>query len=158
MPIGKITTDYFGRKKDISIIKGADPNTLGKQNVTLEFGKISTYCAGVQKLIQRYMIIFLTLLGSQPKFPTFGTDFYSRLTGSNLVSRADMIHLFNFANLTTIKTIKEHQSTKTDIPEDEQLNTAYLNSLLISGDTLSLKVVIETSAGSTVDFVVPLPA
>jgi len=66
MPISSTTTNYSGRKKDIHIFQGVDPSKVSDINPS--FGKISNYCAGVQKLVQRYAICLLTELGSQENY------------------------------------------------------------------------------------------
>lgn len=150
-----VSTDYTGRKKDISIMQGPSPYVQGLQQVTLGFGDISSYCAGVQKLIQRYTIILFTVLGSQKYEPTFGTSFVKQVRSMNLMSETDMSHLFNFANFDAIKVIKNDQITRDDVPLDEQLDSAVLDSLTVSGDSIIFNVRIYTMAGSPVTFLIP---
>ncbi|MEG7795894.1 hypothetical protein, partial [Listeria monocytogenes] len=71
MAIKSITTNYTGRKIDLHIMQGV--KAPGSSDISLGFGKISNYCSGVQKLIQRYTIMLLTEIGSQENFPTFGS-------------------------------------------------------------------------------------
>jgi len=159
MAIQNITTDYTGRKKDISIMRNTVPTVANAQPVTLEFGKVSAYCAGVQKLVQRYTVIFFTAVGSQPDYPDFGTPFYTTVVQSNIGAKSEILHKFNFANLKTIETIRAYQQASTvAIPLDEQINTATLLDLVISTpDSLQLKIKIKTNAGESVDFLMPLP-
>lgn len=157
MPIKSIIQDYTGRQRDINIAFGIDPSDPQRQIVNLSFGSISTFCAGVQKLIQRYMILFLTAVGSQPQFPNFGTEFASTLYSANLSSREDMLHTFNFANFSVLEVLKTYQSKNPNLPLDEQISTSILNNLEVVGDSLSVEIKLVTLAGDNVDFLIPLP-
>ena len=75
MAIAGITSDYTGRKRDISILQYPDAAILDAQTVTPSFGKNARFCAGVQSLVQKYAIILLTNLGSQEMYPNFGTNY-----------------------------------------------------------------------------------
>ena len=157
MPIRNIIQDYTGRKRDLNIAFGIDPTNPNRQIVDLSFGKLSTFCAGVEKLIQRYMILFLTAVGSQLNYPTFGTDFANVLYSSNLKSREDMLHTFNFANFNVLTILEKYQTDNPGLPLDEQISTASLNEFEVSGDKLSVSIKILTLAGENVDFLIPLP-
>lgn len=157
MPIKSIITDYTGRKRDINIAFGIDPTNPDRQVLNLSFGAISTFCAGVQKLVQKYMILFLTAIGSQSQFPTFGTEFAGTIYSGNLASREDVLHAFNFANFSVLETLKAYQAKNPSLPLDEQISTALLNNLEVEGDRLSVEIRIVTNAGEDVDFLIPLP-
>lgn len=157
MPISNFTTDYTGRKKDISIAYGINPKSDARQTVILQFGKISSYCAGIQKLVQRYMVYFMTMLGTQNSYPTFGTNFLKNVTQGNVKTREDLIHEFNFANLAVLSTFKDYQKIHPEMPIDEQISTASLSNISSSGGSVSLDIRIVSNAGDTVTFLMPLP-
>ena len=156
MAIKSLTTNYVGRTKDISINRGINPRLLPVQPVNLAFGRVSQFCTGVQKLVQRYMISFLTALGSQEDFPTFGTSFLLRLNQGG-VTTSDIQHLFNFANMSVGKTFKDYDKLNT-VPLDEQLYSASLVSVNVTASSVSLSIKLVCMAGETVDFVLPLPS
>lgn len=156
MPIRNITSNYSGRNKDITITPYINSLLSERQRVALTFGKVSSYCAGIQKLIQRYIITLLTVSGSQPHDPLFGTNFLSKVKRSNLTTLNDLTHIFNFANFDVISTFKEYQSAHPNLPADEQLDTAVIDSIDSTQDSVTFKIKIYTMAGETVDFVVPI--
>lgn len=158
MPYQSLSTDYTGRKKDICITPYVDPRIIGEQQVTYTLGPIASYTAGIQKLMQRYVIALFTIQGSQKYDPTFGTDFYSTLRSSNLMSVADLSHIFNFANYDVITLFKDYQKNNPDIPLDEQLDTAVLDSINVSGTSATFNVKIYTKAGENYNFLVPIPS
>jgi hypothetical protein len=157
MPISGITTDYSGRKKDISIAFRIDPSNINRQIVDLRFGKVSSFVAGIQKLIQRYMITFLTILGTQPNYPQYGTDILKILQQGNTISKNDLVHLFNFANLKVMTLFKAYQSSNPSEPSDEQISTAVLQDIQTGADFVYFDVKIFTLAGDEVNFLLPIP-
>jgi len=158
MAISSITTDYSTRTKDILIFLGANPAKSDKQPVTAAFGNISAYCAGVQKLIQRYFISFFTTIGSQENFTDFGSNFLQRIISSRRnITKTEILHIFNFANAKVLGDFRTYQSNNPNLPLDEQIGRAELTDAIANGDTLSLTIKIITLAGDTITFVLPLP-
>lgn len=156
MAIKNITTNYTGRKIDLHIMQGV--NAPGSSTINLSFGKISNYCAGVQKLIQRYTIMLLTELGSQEQFPTFGSNLITKLTStSNNYNRSDLYALFALANLKVCNDIFDYQINN-PLPEDEQLSNATLEEIISTTDGgVAMRVKIVTRVVGAVDFLIPLP-
>lgn len=172
MAIASIGSDYTGRLKDISILQYPDPtfspddvtstsfaqSIYARQTVTPRFGKMTRYCSGVQKLVQRYTILLLTGLGSQSFFPEFGTDFMPSVqAGLSPTSRLLATQYFMLANYSVIVTLKAYQIDNPDIPDDERLASAELTDISLQGDYASFKVAITTEAGDDINFLVPLP-
>lgn len=158
MPIRTITTDYSGRAKDINISPNVDPTKPSAQKVTPGFGNVSSYCAGVQKLVQRFMIALVTVRGSQPAYPAFGTDLLKRLTVSSLTTVADLKHAFNFASAKVVSEFRAYQADTPDLPDDEQLDTVLLLDVTVSpNNEVTYRVALYTKAGSTYDFLLPIP-
>lgn len=158
MPIQNTTTNYSGRKKDISILQYPDPTDIDPQNMSISFGGIGRFCAGVQKLIQRYAIILLTNLGSQKYYPDFGTDLIATLR--NGVGAMDLIRvtqIFNAANYEAIAVIRAAQTYDLEIPEDERLASAELVDTNILGSAVYFSVTITTESATAINFVLPLP-
>lgn len=155
MSISNVSSDYTGRTKDINIFGYKNPLTQTVSTAAMSFGATSSYCTGVQKLMQRYTIMFLTNLGSQPNYPTFGTDFVT--TVSSTQSGADMTHVYVFANKLVIDAFREYQQVTKNLPTDEQLQTVLLKSISYDSGVLNLAITFLTSAGDTVDYILPLP-
>jgi hypothetical protein len=157
MPISLITTDYSGRTKDLHIMQGVAPN--GVATISPSFGKISNFCTGIQKLIQRYTICLLTAITSQPNFPAFGTNFIPTLVnGSVRFNKGDISTLFNFANADVIRLFRDYQRKTSGLPEDEQLNTASLDSISVIDNNVYMTIKLVPVATPAVTFVVPLPS
>ena len=157
MPISGISTDYSTRTKDIHIFQGVNATKLS--SITPSFGRISNYCSGIQKLIQRYTITLLNELGSQPGFPTFGTNLVNTLLrSSSFINKADVGHIFNEANIKVIREFRVYQRGLTDVPLDEQIDTATLADVVIQNGTIGLTIKIYPLTGEPVVFIMPLPS
>jgi hypothetical protein len=158
MPIKNITSNYSGRRKDISIMQYPDPTNIDPQDMTISFGNIGRFCAGVQKLIQRYTILLLTNLDSQTYYPDFGTSLISNLHGG--VSAMDLIgvkQIFNNANYAAIEAIQAEQVYDQESPLDERIYSAELVEASVIGSAVYFSVKITTESSTAVDFVLPLP-
>ena len=156
--IASTSTNYTGRKKDISVLRSPDATIAGAQNVTIAFGKHGQFCAGLQKIIQKYAIILLTNIGSQPNYPSFGTNFLARIQGGiSPVDNLRAAQIFNLASYSAVNTLKAYQATRDDIPDDERIVSATLTSIVLYNSSASFDVSISTEAGSIMNFLIPLP-
>ena len=157
MGVASIITDYTGRLKDISILQYPDASKMDAQTVLPKFGKMPRFCAGVQKLVQRYTIMMLTNLDSQTKYPDFGTRFLFTLQGGTDPTDSILAsQIFAEANYITVKNLLYYQAQK-DTPADERIASAILSNISLYGGYVSFDVTLNTEVGDVLDFIVPLP-
>lgn len=158
MAIATTSSNYIGRRKDISILQYPDASGVEAQTVFPVFGKTTRMCAGVQKLVQKYAIILLTNINSQENFPTFGADFlYPLQAGISPVDNLQATQIFKLASYNAVNTLKRYQIDNPDIPADETILAAELTNISVYGGAVSFEVTIRTEAGDAIDFVVPIP-
>jgi hypothetical protein len=157
MPINNVTSDYTGRKKDISILQNPDPLMVGAQSVTPAFGSVGRFVAGVQKTIQRYAIILLTNINSQKHYPEFGTGFLSELSKYSAVDALQARQLFVMASFSAVSLMQNYQSSHPEIPLDERIVSASLIDIVVNQQGVYFSISIKTEAGSILDFLLPLP-
>jgi hypothetical protein len=158
MAIASISTNYTNRTKDISILQYPDASTVDAQIVLPQFGGNARFCTGVQKLIQKYAIILLTNIKSQPAFPTFGTNFlYTLQAGISPVDRVRASQIFVLASFQAVTALRRYQVANPSIPDDEKIVRAELVGLDLYGGYVGFSVNIITVAGDNISFVVPLP-
>ena len=156
MPISGTSIDYSTRKKDIHIFQNVDVNKVA--TIAPSFGRISNYCAGIQKLVQRYAIALLTAIESQTAYPAFGTSLLTQLSNTNLsIDKTRLTHIFNFANYSVIQLFRTYQSNTTGLPLDEQLDTATLQDIVVTNGTASLSIKLFPVQKDAVIFLIPLP-
>lgn len=158
MAVKSISSDYTDRKKDISLFQYPDASITGSQTMFVGFGNITRTCTGIQKLAQKYAIILTTNVGSQANFTTFGTPFlYTLQAGISPIDKLAAAQIFNLASYDAVRTLKTYQTRNSGLPADEKIASAKLLNITLQGSTVSFDVLITTEAGSSVDFVIPLP-
>lgn len=158
MPVANTSTNYTGRAKDISVFQTPDPSAVGPKEVFIGFGKHAKYCAGVQKLIQRYAIILLSGIASQPNYPEFGTAFMPKLkAGISPTDKLAAMQIFASASYDAVTALRNYQIDHPDMPLDEKIVRAELSSISLYGSAVSFNVLIYTEAGETITFLVPIP-
>jgi len=139
-------------------MRSPDAMLAGPQNIAVSFGKNGQFCAGLQKIIQKYTIILLTELGSQPNYPTFGTDFLNVLQGGfSPIDSLRASQIFNLASYVAVNALKTYQASRDDIPDDERIVSATLTNISLYNGSVAFDVAIATEAGSAMNFLIPLP-
>ena len=149
------TASYQGRKVDVLALQGGTSNveTLLDQSLfgTSNSGQV---CAGINKLIQRWVLEFLTEAGSMPYAADRGCQFLTELYGGQLQSLIDVETAFMFAAIDVQRNlVNEEDDTWFD---DERFDTATLLQATLAGDTVSLSVKISSVAGDSRVVIVPL--
>lgn len=147
-------TDYIGRTIDVLAYDGADPTKRVELQQTLavtgEGGKIVT---GIQKLVQRFLLLLFTDLGSMPYSPDSGTTFMVELRSGALQNQTDVFQAFSRA-ITSVKTQLRAMELDTD-PDDEKFSSAEAGDVTISDYGVTAQVTL-TSQASSVTFIVPI--
>lgn len=158
MAATKKTSDYTGRQIDILAMNGEfsdrlfelDQSLYGKKNTS---GKV---CAGIQKLAQRWVIEFLTPLGSIPYLTNRGTIFLNSIRSGKIRTELDATLLFNFAKDQAAYNLIQEDEAGT-YPDDEKYAEAGLLGVkVLTGEKLSISVKINSVAGASRVFVVPV--
>ena len=155
MAATKKTNDYSGRKVDVLALDGAFNDIVFPLDQKLYTGS-GKVCAGIQKLAQRWLIEFLTPLGSMPYLTDRGSDFINRVRSGRIRNEVDATLAFNFAKeRVALNLIKE--DTAGTYPDDEKYADAVLLGIQVAlGSKLSFSVRIDSVAGDKRIFVVPL--
>jgi len=151
--------NYTGRKVDLFIMDLRVPQFDGEAGLKLSDPvRITT---GIQKLVQIYMITFLTAVDSKVLDRTAGTAVGDLVVGGVTPSEDAIRHLINISAVEAQAQILEQQEDLVDggevIPDDELLETAQLTGLAILNRTdVRVDVTIVTVAGDLFQFVVPI--
>lgn len=158
MATTKKTTDYTGRKVDILAFNGSfsDKQFELEQSIYNKTQTSGLVCAGVQKLAQRWVIEFLTPLGTIPYLPTRGSSFLNDVRSGKLRTELDATVSFNYARDQVADNLRLEDNSDT-YPEDEKYAGAELLSVnVVQGSKITLSVQINSIAGSARVFVVPV--
>lgn len=155
MKITSNISDY--PQADVSITATVDPRKKNvKQSMGLTLTNPVMLTAGVQKLIQRYVIYLFTEKGSQASFPDFGTEFMTDVR-KGIQTLDAFMHAFNFANMEAITAIRKEQSSRSDLPDSEILDTVLLTDIALVRETATVSFTVKmlTAAGDDTEFVLP---
>jgi hypothetical protein len=110
---------------------------------------------GIQKLVQRYAILFLSEAGDDPFDPVHGSSFVPLVTSGTVGTIGHARNIFADANLSVAMQMRIETE---GLPPDETLESATLLDLRVDfqTSTVYLQVLITSAAGSSVEFTLPV--
>jgi hypothetical protein len=157
----EFSRDYTGRQVDIEALQTAEtPAYSIPLSTTLSDKNKHRRITGIQKLLQRYAILFLTQKGSVPFFPLQGTNFVRVAQQGGMSTRESVVHYFSFANFNVRENLLQEQDNPLfgDMPDDEKFESASLVDYVIDTRTsyLYLKVRLFSVAGDSATFIIPV--
>lgn len=149
--------DYVDRKVDLLAYDGiattgSAPILVQQLASESEGGKIVT---GVQKLIQRFVYLLLTIRGSVAYNPLVGCDFLIDIQNGQIRGEADVRAAFSSAEADIAAQLLAMEVDED--PDDERYDSADLTYALISGDNLIMQITLTTVSGDATQFIQPLP-
>lgn len=145
--------DYQDRKVDILAFQPKQDTTELSQ--TLAGDNSGLLCTGIQKLAQRWVLEFLTPIGSMPYKPNVGSYFIPSLRSGQIQTEADVVGFFAGAS-DAIEDRLKTEDLDSD-KDDEKLDNAVLLSFDITEDrTLVLEVQINSLAGVSRQVILPI--
>ncbi len=147
MPV--ISTDYTGRTVDAWAFSG---NYVGELSAGLFSGDV---CAGIVKLSQRWLVAFLTEIGSVLFRPDWGTSFMSRLRGSGFSTEFDVASAFSLASDEVNDTLSVDELSSD--PDDERYDRCELLGVsILSIGRVDLSVRLYSLSGDSRSVLVPI--
>lgn len=147
--------DYTGRQVDLLAFQGQDPDreSLLTQALVREGGH-GELCAGTQKLAQRWLLEFLTPVGSMTFLPDRGCAFMLYWARGLLRTTADARQAFFLAAKQVESKLWVEESD--EMPLDERLDYVELLALTVQKDGLILRLQIWSKAGKSRKALLPL--
>jgi len=157
------TLNYSGRQVDIELLQSVS-RPVDLQAVTLgNVNQTPKLVTGIQKLVQRYTSILLSIVNTVKFDASNGTTLVSSIAGGLVQNTGKLQNVFASANLATIGRLRLDDA-KTDIygtvPDDERIaNASLLNSNVnFTTNTIYMRILITTQAGDSLEFIVPTTA
>ena len=158
-----VTTSFSKREVDLeclqSMIEPVEKYKEVQPSITLFTPKIVT---GPQKLMQRYVVLFTTITGSDRLRPDDGSRLIPACETGYVNSLADLNYMAAKANNDTRERIiaDDNDETFGIQPDDEKLEDCWIDSVVVDKDsrTVSVYASILTRAGESLTFVVPTTA
>lgn len=142
---------------DLLVFSGYTPNKLYPAGMTLfSGGNSSQACTGIVKLAQRWLMEFLTELGSQTNTPTRGCLFMTLFRNGQLQTESAVTAQFIFCSVGISNNLQSDNTAAT--PADEILDSASLDTIVIQPGNLQLAITITSAAGNSVQLYAPIGA
>jgi len=153
--------DYTGRQVDVEALQTTEePASTIRLSKTMTDGAKHRRITGLQKLVQRYAVLFLSDRGSARHNPLQGTDFVRIAQQGGIVGRESVVYYFAFANIQVRETILKEQGDSTfgEQPEDEQFDRAVLEDYAVDTTLgyLYLKIRVYSVSGDSANFIIPI--
>lgn len=150
-----MTNQYAGRQYDVLAIRGAVAAGDVELSQTLfDSERDGEICVGIQKLSQRWIMEFLTELGSMRFQPTRGCRFVTDLRRGRLRSQEDVVTSFGFSAFTITNNLQLEETD--DMPDDERFDHAELVEIVVAQDLVSLRVNVLSLAGGAREVILPV--
>lgn len=148
--------DYQNRAYDLVAFQGikAAGVALTPQALTAP-PTMGNVCTGAAKLAQRFLLEFLTPLGSMPFNPSRGCSFLPALMRGELTTEVAVFTAFAYS-VAEIENAMRLDARDTD-PLDERFADAELIGLALLPGKLTLSIQLTTEAGDTRPVILPIP-
>lgn len=152
--------DYRGRSVDVSMFQGVGPgdNEMIQSLIDVRNDPVGSgggsVVTGVAKLSQRFVLEFLTESGSTPGDRNRGTFFMSMLRKGYMRTAIDVQHEFGMAMIKVSQSLADDELRET--PDDESFESASLLSVNLSPGSLSIRVKVNSLAGSSRELIMPI--
>jgi hypothetical protein len=151
-------TDYLQRTVDLAAFhdqKGEGEGEVLLTQALVTVGGSGKVTTGINKLAQRWLIEFMTEVGSLQYLPTRGTSFMTQARLGYLRTTVDTEQAFSLSAFE----IKENllAEAASDTPDDELIAGARLVSMTVRGDGIILVVELKSNAGTSRKVILPIP-
>lgn len=146
-----VTTNYHKRLIDLSVFHGVKAIGIATVDQSL-FNQGGEVCTGIQKLIQRWLITFLTPKGSVKFHPEWGTPFLENATSfKNEMAAESSFYMCNSIACDQLK-----QNEDDSMPDEERIQGVSLISITVNTTGFNLKVRLVSRAGNTAPLILPI--
>lgn len=150
--------DYVGRRADVLAFRGLFPQARGREQLLVQElvrpGDGGALIAGIEKLAQKVLLILLLKVGSRKYSPTDGTTFMLKAERGLWRTPADVEMAFYSARYDLRQQIQRDEDPND--PDDELWGSLDLDGVTLSGDTVALRMVLTSAAGTEYKFVTPI--
>jgi len=154
------SVNYIGRKVDILIFQGWKQPGEGSASISLGFGNTGYVVTGIMKLVQQFILLFLTEEGTSKEDLLAGTSFMSMVRTGAIRTEAVLKSAFGMAAADVRNQLNASYDQEAekgyDVPLDERISSVTLLSFYIEPGRLELSIKILSKAGETRTVVLPV--
>jgi hypothetical protein len=143
---------YAGRSVDLLVFQ---PQADVPERLMSIFDATGGYaCAGIEKLVQRFLLHLLTAEGSSKYFPSKGCKLMTTARRGSLRTVSDVSGAF-LLSMSTIKANMRSEESSTD-PADERLSECLLRDVELENRVAKLTLEIVSVAGTSRTVIAPV--
>ena len=147
-------SDYQNRTFDILAFQPSGGSAELAQTLANDSSS-GLICTGIQKLSQRWVLEFLTPVGSMPYIAARGSSFMANVRAGRVRNNVDVLSFFSIA-ASEVGTNLINEDATSD-PDDERYSSASLQGFSINTDgKLVLDVIILSAAGTARKVIFPI--
>lgn len=152
--------DYAGRTVDLLLLKTVLDVPAVNQRVQVDVSDgmdTPRIVTGIEKLVQRYALLFLNALGSTKFRPDHGTNLIPRAAQGLIYNMATLESSAAEANLFASSQIRLADEGE-DMPDDERLVSSEITDLVFVRTAAQVKISIRltTAAGQSYVYIIPV--
>ena len=145
------STNYHNRLIDVSVFNGIRETGMATVSQSL-FENGGSVCTGIQKLIQRWILTFLTPKGAVKFHPERGTTFLSDATGFKTEINAEAS--FYTCNSHARAQLKDEEDDS--MPDEERIGNVELEGITVNATGFELRIRLTSRAGETAPLILPI--
>jgi hypothetical protein len=157
MPLRSNSVNYAERTVDLLLLKTVLRAPVTNKRVDLDVEHDPMIVTGVEKLLQRYVLIFLSELGTCHVDEGRGTRIMADVSNGRIYDEATLTTSAAEANMLTRDQIAADDSDS-ESPSDERLSNSEVTSVSLDKQTATarISVRITTEAGDSLDYIIPV--
>jgi len=148
-----LSTNYTDRTVDLLITGSTTLNKEVPVSLAIDTPKLTT---GLQKTIQRFIVLILSAEDTTSLFTDYGSSFMTAVLNGSIINEIEANAFFSASVISTLNYLNKYVTA--DTPLDEQILSADLLNVSFSGGKLILDVRITTKAGSAITVYLPIEA
>ena len=155
------TVNYSNRQVDVELLQSI-VQPVGTYHVVISnVAKTPKIVAGIQKALQRYTALLLTMVGNNTYAPAQGTDLIGTVLQGLIQDQGQFNHIFGLANSEALRQMSA-DDVNTDVfgetSPDEVIQSVELLSTDVDTATNTLRAEIQFTmeSGDTLDYIIPV--
>lgn len=154
---GLSKVDYSGRTVDLLLLKTVLDVPVANRRVDLDVSDDPMIVAGVEKMVQRYAILFITALGSSRFNDEHGTNIVPDVAKGLVYNMSSLEAAASEANMLAGRQMAMADEDE-ETPDDERLTSSEIIDLKFSREESRVKISVRltTAAGSSYVYIIPV--
>ena len=154
------TADYAGRTVDLLLLKTVLNVPALNKRVDIDVSNVSgepMIVSGVEKMVQRYALLFVNAMGSTMFRPDHGTEIVPRVVSGRVYNMSTLESAAAEANFSAKRQMTFADNGE-DTPDDERLVESRIVDLEFSREKAKVKISVRltTAAGNSYVYTIPV--